>query len=356
MDENTDKRKVRVAQNYKLAFALCMLAHTFYLVAFYLLDVMPLAAFNVLSVLLYLTGTIAIGEKSRLGVWRFLLFLELLAHCVLCNYFIGWGYGFCFFPVLAIPILFFYAYLDKKTKNSLTSFVFMALADIVVILTSSILSSFDNLGSRNIPYVLHGFFVLNLAVCLFIGICCSMLFYQNVRNNERELKERGEQLYYLANYDKLTGLRNRNHIMDVFKELENTGEKYSITIGDIDDFKKINDTYGHVCGDLVLTEVARTLREVINGRGVIRRWGGEEFLVALPDDMKQTGELIERVRGAMEALTIAYGDAVLKLTMTFGVAEITETGGTDQMILLADRRLYEGKRSGKNRVVTAGSA
>ena len=332
-----------------------MLAHAFYMVTFFLLDVMPLAVFNVFSVLLYLTGAVAIGAKSRLSVWRFMLFLELLGHCVCCNYFIGWGYGFCFFPVLAIPILFYYAYMDKGTKNAMTDLGVMAAVDIVVILASSICSNVDNLSDRGIPYVLHGFFVLNLTICLFIGICCSMLFYQNVRNNENELKERGEQLYYLANYDKLTGLRNRNHIMDVFKELENAGEEYSITIGDIDDFKKINDTYGHVCGDLVLTEVARTLREVINGRGVVCRWGGEEFLVALPDNLEKTSALIEDVRASMEAMTIPYGDAKLKLTMTFGVAGIRETGGSDQMILLADRRLYEGKRSGKNTVVTAGS-
>ena len=342
-------------QNYRLTFALCMFGHTFYLISFILLNIRPLAVFNVFSVLLYFGGVVLIREKSRLGRWRFLLFLELLGHSVFCNYYVGFGYGFCFFPVLAIPILFYYAYIDKDTKKSLTSFVFMALTDVVVILASSICSDFDHLSDWGLPFVLHGFFILNLAICLFIGIFCSMLFYQNVRNNEKELKERGEQLYYLANYDKLTGLRNRNHIMDVFRELENTGEDYCITIGDIDDFKKINDTYGHVCGDLVLTEVSRTLREVINGRGVICRWGGEEFLVALPDGIEETGRIIERVRQAMEALTVAYGDAVLKLTMTFGVAGISEAAGTDQMILLADHRLYEGKRSGKNRVVVSGS-
>jgi diguanylate cyclase (GGDEF)-like protein len=130
---------------------------------------------------------------------------------------------------------------------------------------------------------------------------------------------------------------------------------------DIDDFKQINDTYGHQQGDVVLREVARVLRE--NARQVDEpaRYGGEEMAVALPQtDLDGTYLLAERVRESIASLQIHRLDGDgghLQVTASFGVAAFPESArGKDRLIAAADAALYAAKRAGKNRTVRAEAA
>jgi diguanylate cyclase (GGDEF)-like protein len=172
-----------------------------------------------------------------------------------------------------------------------------------------------------------------------------------------------EQVQRQAVTDELTGLFNHRRFQEVITtEVERTrrfGHELGLIMLDIDDFKRVNDTYGHLQGDEVLKEVAHALRESSREIDEPARYGGEEMAVALP----QTGlegayEFAERVRQRIERLQIPLvdGDGTLRVTASFGVASLPDSAKIDKdaLIAAADAALYRAKRSGKNRTVKAG--
>jgi diguanylate cyclase (GGDEF)-like protein len=162
--------------------------------------------------------------------------------------------------------------------------------------------------------------------------------------------------------DTLTGLANRRLCEAALeKEIgraDRFGEPFSLIVGDIDDFKTVNDRYGHQTGDDVLKEFARALQETVREIDLAGRWGGEEFVVGLPGtDLDGGARLAERVRAAFAERTIeAPRGEQFHVTATFGVAEFDGRGGLLKLLAAADTALYRAKRAGKNRVATATSS
>lgn len=160
----------------------------------------------------------------------------------------------------------------------------------------------------------------------------------------------------LVETDVLTELYNRRsghrRLKQIMEKAGCTKRPYSVSIGDIDFFKKVNDTYGHDCGDMVLKAVANTLRDHMRTRGFVARWGGEEFLLVF-DDMTldeaeaSLNDLLSKIR----SLKINYNDQIVRLTMTFGVT-YGENIDEKDLLCRADDLLYEGKNSGRDRVVS----
>ena len=162
--------------------------------------------------------------------------------------------------------------------------------------------------------------------------------------------------------DELTGLFNHRRFQEVMAaEVERTrrfGQELGLIMLDIDNFKRVNDTYGHLQGDLVLREVARVLRESSREIDEPARYGGEEMAVALPQTGLQGAyDFAERVRRRIEALQIDLldGDGALRVTASFGAASLPHSAKIDKdaLVAAADAALYRAKRSGKNRTVKA---
>jgi diguanylate cyclase (GGDEF)-like protein len=162
--------------------------------------------------------------------------------------------------------------------------------------------------------------------------------------------------------DELTGLFNHRRFQEVMTQEVERARRYGQEMGlimlDIDNFKRVNDTYGHLQGDMVLREVARVLRQSSREIDEPARYGGEEMAVALPQtDLEGAFRFAERVRRRIEALDLPLldGDGTLKVTASFGAASLaTSTGdGKDALVAAADAALYRAKRSGKNRTVRA---
>ena len=159
--------------------------------------------------------------------------------------------------------------------------------------------------------------------------------------------------------DSLTGLANRRLCEAALeKEIgraDRFGEPLSLVVGDIDDFKTVNDRHGHPTGDEVLREFARALQETVREIDLAGRWGGEEFVVGLPGtDLAGGVRLAERVRAALAERTIeAPNGEPLRVTASFGVAEFDGRGGLSELLAAADAALYRAKRAGKDRVATA---
>jgi diguanylate cyclase (GGDEF)-like protein len=165
-----------------------------------------------------------------------------------------------------------------------------------------------------------------------------------------------EQLRYQATHDVLTGVMNRAEILRVFaREVERAirlGTQLGVLMIDLDDFKQVNDRFGHLAGDDVLRRVAERVANNLRSYDSLGRFGGEEFLVILPScDLEQCATTAERIRLAIESDPAQLPQAPAKVTASFGVTVLDPMADTDrQMIARADIALYEAKKNGRNRV------
>lgn len=164
-----------------------------------------------------------------------------------------------------------------------------------------------------------------------------------------------EQLEVTARVDFLTGLYNRKFIIEKIEEeisrFMECGQSFAVVMVDIDYFKKINDQYGHDCGDLVIKGVANIMKNMTCGTGHISRWGGEEFLLLLPkQQVTEAVSLAEKIRQEIKRHKFTCGDLVMQVTLTLGVASYEAGLTLDEIIKHADLAVYYGKDNGRNRV------
>jgi diguanylate cyclase len=157
-----------------------------------------------------------------------------------------------------------------------------------------------------------------------------------------------------ARTDALTGLANRRALDDELArqeaEFQQSGKTFSVIMGDVDHFKRFNDTHGHQAGDEVLRRVANVIRQSVRDLDIVARYGGEEFAVILPGTTAADAQAgAERVRQAIDAARFQYGSAELRVTASFGIAELQRNEATDAMIQRADAALYSAKKAGRNR-------
>lgn len=171
-----------------------------------------------------------------------------------------------------------------------------------------------------------------------------------------KFKEKSNILEYQASHDKLTGLFNRNKFDEIFaKEIKRTKRyknELSVIIFDIDNFKMVNDTYGHQIGDEVLKEISKIALDNVREQDITTRWGGEEFFILLPQT-NLSGAVIVANKIKTSTQNHIFTEKSLKITASFGVAQFCiENDDEKTIITRADELLYEAKRSGKNKVMS----
>lgn len=188
---------------------------------------------------------------------------------------------------------------------------------------------------------------------VIMGVIC-MTFSANLQKAEKHLMLYNMELRQQAVTDPLTELYNRRKLEEIMTNhiSANPHQIFSVAIGDIDFFKKINDTYGHDCGDLVLKELSRLFKEKTLGIGHVCRWGGEEFFFFFPDmNGDSASTLINDIKIAISKTSIIYQNTPIHVTMTFGISEYDFQSSLEELTKQADTKLYYGKTHGRNTVI-----
>lgn len=371
----------------RLTFSLmCVLAavmHLTFLILFMHCKVDLLWKVNVGSVVFYITcwflSFLKLTSKFP-TVWIGVIFAEITLHAVLCTLIVGVDTCYVLYPIISMPICvcYLFLYTDRKYfKRSVLIFVILT-----VLFTGASVAVAEFYGgylpldlavlTRKEKMILRSTNILYSGIALF-GF--TLMFYVEMTNMMTKLRESTDKLKYTATHDALTGLTNRRSFWEFFEELRRDGKHYNIAMGDLDSFKRINDTYGHGCGDLVLRSVADIINDSTHEDEIACRWGGEEMVVVLIGERESALERLEKIRTDIEALSLEYEGLNIRVTMTFGFADSDEVGkaidegtaeieipevteisatkqsGVESLINMVDKRLYVGKGSGKNVVV-----
>ena len=185
-----------------------------------------------------------------------------------------------------------------------------------------------------------------------------MVEYVRVQTRER-LQEMRARLDFQARTDELTGLANRRGFKEFVGASEQRGKQgkglFAVIIGDLDDFKEINDIYGHDVGDSVLQEIGSILKGLVRAEDLVVRWGGEEFLILLQDTgLNGAKVLADKIRRQIASTDIVVQDKRVSVTMSLGVDAQQQNGNLYTTLGSADKAMYEAKHRGKNCVVVAG--
>jgi diguanylate cyclase (GGDEF)-like protein len=199
-------------------------------------------------------------------------------------------------------------------------------------------------------------FLFDPLVMIFVGMVVSGSLSQ-LRRSEFLTRQ---QLKSLASTDQLTGLLNRHAIHTSLEQLvarhARHGHPFSLILGDLDKFKRVNDNYGHNVGDEVLIETAQRLTNHVRTGDIVCRWGGEELLVLLPDtELDNALAVAEKLRIAVGDPAMTLGSVTIQQTISFGVACYRGGEHIDATIMRADSGLYLAKQSGRNRVESSES-
>lgn len=326
-----------------------LMLHIIFLLTFASVGATLLAYVNIASVTFYLLSYIAIRRKNYF-TYIITACLEILIHSVLVILFLGWGIGFQVYCFLVIPILFFSVYMAYSNPKELAIPIIGSVVDI-----AAYVFCFFYTGAHEPIYAgllseasVRNFYFINTLI-VFPSLIIQVGFFMiNAIHSELVLQ-------HMAKKDELTGLKNRRFILEaldlLYSEASTGGKRFALAISDIDDFKKVNDSFGHDAGDFVLKSMGSRIKRCMPKNARAGRWGGEEFIYIFTDEAN-AAEAMESVRRSIEGEPFVYEGRKIAATITVGLAEYEEGASIADIIRKADAGLYEGKAKGKNVLVS----
>lgn len=310
------------------------LTHCVYCFVFYLYGIIPMVYFNIYSILNYAIS-IVLYSKENAKTAFFLTFVEIFTHQVVGSYYLGFESGFN----IILMCLFFLQFTFFNKSSSIF------ICSVCLILSVYSLYHFKEFLIGKYSYAQNTFFYLNsFASAIFMIIYGALAAV----SQSKKLAD----LTYLIHKDFLTGLFNRKYFEEKIIPSFNKDESILIAICDIDNFKAINDNFGHDIGDIVLKSVASSIHyEILEYKGVVARWGGEEFIVKVNLKNNQEAEhCMNIVKNSVARQELKKYN--IKPTITIGGIFVQNPNKDDfeKYFKIADQELYFGKKSGKNLV------
>lgn len=355
---------------YQMMFFACAFIHIVFFLIFSFAKIYLLMTFNIFSITMYIIGAYACGTDSfekHVLKWIIAIYAEITLHAIACTIHLGYETYFFLYAMVELSVsaymLFFSC--DKK--------IFVRMSVIFAGITLTALAGCQLYLSVRPPFYTWIFYktlpdqmtslmrLMNITFCTVAIFIFSLLFVIEINLLIRKLNAAYDKLSYTAMHDSLTGLYNRHSLRDFFESLSESGNEYCVALGDIDNFKRVNDTYGHDCGDEVLVTVSDIIKDSIKEQDLACRWGGEEILIIMRGTRNDCLDRMKDIRSRINASVVESGKTSIKVTMTFGFAdchevENSEKNRMDSIVILVDGRLYKGKNSGKNVIIDHGES
>lgn len=301
---------------------------------------------SLLTLVLFLTIFVLSYQYSTFTSYC-ILNVCILFFTVLSVYYLGWQPGVQHFLAVLLVFVFFSKYKHETVKliYALFLYVMRLILYFYCQYNAPVLTLSNELsGAMQIAN--------SLFIFLSFGII-AYLFSTTTQEMEGKLIEYNRKLMKQANTDTLTGLYNRRRTMEYLEKLLNTPDtQISICLCDIDFFKRVNDTYGHDIGDVVLKKISETFQKRLPPDTFISRWGGEEFLLIFPRlNGDETIIALETLRQKIKELVFEGGTETFSVTLTYGLVEYDYRSDITALLKEADEKLYLGKESGRDRIV-----
>ncbi|MGR9106225.1 MAG: GGDEF domain-containing protein [Gammaproteobacteria bacterium] len=310
---------------------------------FFWLNLVGLSQLNVLSSIMWIAAW-AVNRRAKHNCAVFLMTSELIMHTVFAVPIVGWHAGFQYYLFAAIPFTLF--------NNRLPGYA-VVLISIAMCMLFILLNVYTHDQTTNVALSEElSLTIDHINIIVSFTALCIISYYFRLASLQLE-----NELEKQAHTDPLTGLYNRRRMIDFLNQhgllaLRNQSD-LSIIFADIDHFKKINDTHGHDCGDYILGAVANFIRQHLRKTDTLARWGGEEFLIILPDtDLNGARVIAEKIRKAIADQRFQIDNRELFVTLTFGISQHSHERPINETIKAADIALYNGKQSGRNIVMS----
>lgn len=341
-----------VHNSFLFTVIIMCLVHATLLVVALCNDIKPLFYFNIFSVAVYMMGVVLCIKGHIMPVY-ISIFLEVTTYSIFSVYYVGWKSGSQYFLFSIVPIIIYFgSFLFKGVKRWII--VLLLVIDFLVYVY--LYFKYAEISAiYEVSYPIRSFLLIFTTFVLFF----SMIFYYfiYIYSSEYEmtdLEQKNEKLSDDANRDALTDLLNRRGFLPVVGALMNKADSnhFCIAFCDIDNFKTVNDSYGHDCGDEVLRHVSKILRREMQNCNICR-WGGEEMVILMKDyDLAVAKMKMEYLRKCIESNPTVFYNKRIPVTITIGLEEYGETHHKpEDVIKVADERMYYGKQHGKNMVV-----
>ncbi len=352
MDILSGKRTITDYARYECARVGVAAVHVTLFFIFMYMKCTPLTIFNFFSIILYVVVFEILIRKKKYPAAFICTYLEIVLHTIFTCILLGWTFGFSLYNIGLLYISYYFAYISPSFQHKiliptilgLANSIFTVIVRVYVYQTGPV---YQYGPTYSTPISVMNYCVASVMIMLF-----ATLHTIEIRKKEYVLQSTNQELDRLANYDPLTELRNRRSMeKELHTLLDHTNEKYCFLMGDIDDFKKFNDQYGHECGDHVLKSVSEIIRKNMGKLHIACRWGGEEFLVLLKGSEEYARTVAEKIRYEIDHMNFLFHGNILHITITLGLAPYVMNEPYERCINLADKNMYRGKQEGKNRVI-----
>ncbi|MBN1499457.1 MAG: GGDEF domain-containing protein, partial [Spirochaetes bacterium] len=309
----------------------------------------------IFSIIIF-SANLIFNEKGKLHLAFHLAIFEITIHAALATICIGWESNFCFYSVAICSVIMFSTFLKMKIK-----IIDVALSTILYLFAFAYVVIYPPLYNVD-KFIIGAMGLSNILIIIPLLTTIFYSFYNATEILNQRLKNASE-------IDGLTGVYNRRFFNE-YSEIEikriinernyaknmNYTSNFALAIIDLDDFKKINDTYGHITGDNVLIQTVNIIKKIIFTRDIVCRYGGEEFVVLFTKTSKEGAiQAIEKIRKEVERSEFIFNDDVKEghVTLSIGFASFDDSNfnNINDILKLADDRLYAAKSGGKNKLI-----
>ena len=320
--------------------------HFLFLMLFIVFDVPLLAAVNVLSVGIYWYALYGLGLRAvesgddRLLGW--LVYGELIGHNLLATWYLGREANFHYYLYLPALMPFFITTYPRRI------YLFRIFVVIALALWIECSSLFDTPKISISPLAMETFHLMNLLIFLGVLSMLAYLYTTQERSHHEDLKRKSRE-------DPLTGLYNRRFVSDLLDTAHLDPEQWpspGLILIDIDRFKAINDSRGHLCGDQLIIAIAEALKAKAPRGSTVARWGGDEYLIILNDtDIRTLKTFAEDLHNSIAQQTFWCNNTPVHVTLTIGATLFRKDETFESMIQRADKALYRGKELGRDQAI-----